>query len=728
MTKQQSPAANPSFLEHTIYWPYIESTQRLKVVGAYINLDWSVIPVRADKAPALNEWQCYQKDRPSLEDWACWLEGKPSNGVTLIDVIAGIAVVCGKVSDNLVVLDFDSAETWAEFSKRHGEWVEKGRVVRTGEGWHVYVRTTDGPFPSGRLDGIDVISDGKYAVLPPSPHSNEETYHDLNRDWHLATLTVENLQKLLKPYGWKSPRDTQTGERPAHSEPIVELVRPYLEKPNRHGPQRASGRAGPEGLGMYFDNQESARAWVDAEVAGGKDRALCESQVRIRTVQPCDPVIPLRPCWEFWGQKPSMVAAFHAKERIETLQGEGTTRDCIDALVDGAPVHLLVPGDKGEGMAPCPEWPKAMPLDPLWTDECVDWRVASIQALLDGERTPDLPFRRMVENIDHFLDLPDEGLAEFLALWVIGTFFRPIWSAYGYLHFDSVEEGCGKTKAGHVLGLMAFWPIPLGSGSTFPELRDSSHFGRTQVLDDIATQEDILRRNGVKGLLHVGYRKGARIRLKGSRRGAGWGSKAIDPFAPRIITSVWPMEAMLRSRTFQIMMRRSDSAKTQRDPMVKWLHHPLAIRDDLYFWAYRNMPLVRAAYRRQEAKASTGRAHELALPILTLAGILERAGETGLFGRTEAVLERFDAANVRDRAEDSGRADLWRAFERFGDGATANQIWAAIGWPKNLSVKALGRQLSGMPWLVSRPYQGTARYYVNPDKLAADKAYFGYSS
>jgi len=91
-------------------------------------------------------------------------------------------------------------------------------------------------------------------------------------------------------------------------------------------------------------------------------------------------------------------------------------------------------------------------------------------------------------------------------------------------------------------------------------------------------------------------------------------------------------------------------------------------------------------------------------------------------------LKGLDAASARDRAEDSGRAELWRAFDRFPDGATANQIWAALGWPKNRSVKSLGRQLSGMPWLASRPYQGTARYYVNPDKLAADKAYFGYSS
>jgi hypothetical protein len=479
---------------------------------------------------------------------------------------------------------------------------------------------------------------------------------------------------------------------------------------------------------MKLNTREAALSWVETEVASGKDRTLTESQVRIRTVLPRDPTTPLRPCWDFGGKKPYMVAAFHAEERIETLQGEGTTRACIIALVNGAPQHLLVPD--GKGMSLSPEWPKSVRLDPLWTGECVDWRAASIQALLDGRQTPDLPFTRMVENIDYFLDLPDEGLAEFLALWVIGTFFRPIWSAYGYLHFDSVEEGCGKTRAGQVLGSMAFWPISMGGGSTFPEWRDSSHFGRTQILDDIQTQEETLKRNGAINLLHEGYQRATKIRLKGSRLGAGWSSKAIDPFAPRIITSVWPMEAMLRSRTFQIMMRRSDSAKTQRDLGDKWPHPPQAIKNDLYFWAYQNMPLVRDAYRRQGAKASTGRAHELARPILTLAGILERAGEAGLFGRTEAVLERFDAASVQDRTENSGRASLLWAFiratsDRPDASVTARQV---RGWleGRRPCVETVGRQLRGMPWLHDKIVTGTRYYYADPDRLAAEKAYFGY--
>jgi hypothetical protein len=69
----------------------------------------------------------------------------------------------------------------------------------------------------------------------------------------------------------------------------------------RGGAGGGPGQAGPEGLGMDFPNRESARAWVDAEVAAGKDRALCESRVRIVTLRARNPITPLRPCGAFWG-------------------------------------------------------------------------------------------------------------------------------------------------------------------------------------------------------------------------------------------------------------------------------------------------------------------------------------------------------------------------------------------------------------------------------------------
>ena len=196
MTEQQRRAAKPFFPEGTKPWPSLDNSQRLKVVDDYLNRGWSVIPVRADKAAALTEWKRYQEKRPSLEDWRRWLEGKPSNGVRPFGDIVGLGVICGKVSHSLVVLDFDRVEVWEKFATQQPKVAKLSKVVKTGRGWHVYLVTTDGPVASRKLDGIDVLGRGKLALLPPSRHPSGTTYHDLNRDWELGRVTVDNLQKL----------------------------------------------------------------------------------------------------------------------------------------------------------------------------------------------------------------------------------------------------------------------------------------------------------------------------------------------------------------------------------------------------------------------------------------------------------------------------------------------------------------------------------------------------
>jgi len=52
MTEQQPRAAKPFFPEGTKPWLSLDNSERLKVVDAYLNLDWSVIPVGADHGGA----------------------------------------------------------------------------------------------------------------------------------------------------------------------------------------------------------------------------------------------------------------------------------------------------------------------------------------------------------------------------------------------------------------------------------------------------------------------------------------------------------------------------------------------------------------------------------------------------------------------------------------------------------------------------------------------------
>jgi len=150
----------------------------------YVAAGLSVIPVRADgsKAPALakGEVEQYRERFAEDEELVAWFT--PPRAV-------GLAVVCGAVSGNLAVLDFESQVAW-------DRWLERmntlGRtklfaacpVVRTPKGGrHLYCRIAEGWAAGCKLamvaknqTAIEVRGQGHYVLAPGCPAA----CHELN--------------------------------------------------------------------------------------------------------------------------------------------------------------------------------------------------------------------------------------------------------------------------------------------------------------------------------------------------------------------------------------------------------------------------------------------------------------------------------------------------------------------------------------------------------------------
>jgi len=143
-------------------------------VDFYRSLGLATIPViYGTKRPAIN-WKPYQKRKPTDEEIQRWFgDGRQHN----------IAVVCGEVSGNLVVLDFDSPEVYHDFFGKHKELERRTLVVRTGKGMHVYLRT-DRPIESRKFldQKFEVHSDGTIVIAPPSLHPSGARYEFVNSD------------------------------------------------------------------------------------------------------------------------------------------------------------------------------------------------------------------------------------------------------------------------------------------------------------------------------------------------------------------------------------------------------------------------------------------------------------------------------------------------------------------------------------------------------------------
>jgi Bifunctional DNA primase/polymerase, N-terminal len=147
----------------------------LRAALFYLGRGLSVIPVRADgtKRPALPSWARFQTERATAAEVTAWFQ----------DGRVGIAIICGRVSGGLVVLDFDGPEAWGEFRmaavRRCPQCLDaldrEPRVKTPGGGRHVYLRPdqVEGNEKLARLDGratfIETRGEGGYVLAPGSP-------------------------------------------------------------------------------------------------------------------------------------------------------------------------------------------------------------------------------------------------------------------------------------------------------------------------------------------------------------------------------------------------------------------------------------------------------------------------------------------------------------------------------------------------------------------------------
>ena len=135
--------------------------------AAYIDAGLSAIPTAADKRPAC-AWKTFTERRMSAREIAAFFARAD-----------GIGIVCGKVSGNLELLDFDDAGSqFAPWLAKVPAYLRERLVVERSPsgGRHVYYRVSGGEVPGNRklamkADGhvlIETRGEGGYVKCAPS--------------------------------------------------------------------------------------------------------------------------------------------------------------------------------------------------------------------------------------------------------------------------------------------------------------------------------------------------------------------------------------------------------------------------------------------------------------------------------------------------------------------------------------------------------------------------------
>jgi len=315
-------------------------------------------------------------------------------------------------------------------------------------------------------------------------------------------------------------------------------------------------------------------------------------------------------------------------------------------------------------------------VDDNWDEETVGWSPPSVKKFLDGAE-PLLPadlFRQISENIHCFCDLPSIGdlpkeyTEKFLALWVMHSFFMPIFSATGYLFLTSVENRYGKSRVAGVIGRMAFDAQVISGASTFAAIRDGAHWEQTQIIDDVTNLKELPP--GALSMFLCGYKRdGASTRLKQADQRKGWVGKNVDAFCPRVFTTTEGAPLALLTRMYTIPMHKTkDKALSKRDPNYTAPPHAFQeLRDGLYHLAFCSMPKVRSLYEG-DIEALMDRPHERWRPLLALAlwidpeGTLYRETKGSLYDEMVELAECWELEAEREQAESGPKAPILRAL------------------------------------------------------------------
>ncbi|MBZ0319100.1 MAG: bifunctional DNA primase/polymerase [Anaerolineae bacterium] len=186
-----------------------QSKTILEAAHAYHKLGFSLLPLHG-KRPSVKEWTQFQHTAADLPTIHVWHQA---------GLLQNIGIVCGAVSDNLVVLDLDGAAGYPAFAAIFPHLAATYTVATGGGiGKHIYWKVDQLP-PAIKAMGtpignLEMCADGRQVVAPPSLHPKTGRPYTIYKEDDI--LKVADLAEVVawlesfkgKPatQSWQPPR------------------------------------------------------------------------------------------------------------------------------------------------------------------------------------------------------------------------------------------------------------------------------------------------------------------------------------------------------------------------------------------------------------------------------------------------------------------------------------------------------------------------------------------
>lgn len=222
----------------------------LEAALGYASKGMSVIPLTGKK-PSIGSWTPFQTRGASFG----MIHGWEAKGL-----LKNVGIVCGKVSQNLVVIDCDGLEAVKAYKERFPMLLDTYTVATgSGKGAHFYYRVQFMPHTTRAVNvavgNVELRADGCYVVASPSVHP------DTNKLYVANSLPIKRVNNLYVLQEW-----------------ITEMIR---KKQSRNSPPSAPSAAvrhasayGAAALQGEMNNVRMARE-------GGRNNALYRAALKL---------------------------------------------------------------------------------------------------------------------------------------------------------------------------------------------------------------------------------------------------------------------------------------------------------------------------------------------------------------------------------------------------------------------------------------------------------------
>jgi len=184
----------------------------------------SVIPLDGKKPLLDFKWGIYQYHRPTQTQIDLWFTDEQ---------VTGYGVICGKISGNLVVVDFDCPEKYKAFQEQFPDIVQT-YTVKSQRGCHVYLRG-ESEIKTQHFGKVDVIGRGGYVVGAGS--TNGEFTYVVVCDAAIQRISDKEVQHILN---WlQGEVQKADGCHPTQQIKSSDLVRLYQQRAPKVGRNNA---------------------------------------------------------------------------------------------------------------------------------------------------------------------------------------------------------------------------------------------------------------------------------------------------------------------------------------------------------------------------------------------------------------------------------------------------------------------------------------------------------